>query len=389
MKHIVYVGSNGFPYGMAQIQRQLYISKALSQAGYHVTVCSRKGVYRKSKNEKINIHRKGTHQGVDYVFASGVPYYRSNFLIRNTLKLVGLLGELRIIVGKKLNGNLHYLFVNTIALADLKYYFWLSRILKVKLVYDYVEQVSELSVSTGSDVTFDKVFTKYCDCVIYISDRLLMNVVPVIPEDETLKIPPLTDFELFKAGESEAKTSQPYFLYCGSASYHEVIKFIIDAYDKIEEARFELRLIVNGSDSEMDLIQKYVDNSGKSSKVQVFSGLPFDQLVAFYKGASALLIPLRDTVQDKARFPHKISEYLATGNPIITTHIGEIDNYFVDSENALIADEVTVESYSEKMRSVIEQGQFAKSVGAAGYKLGLRNFDFRCHSNPLNAFLQN
>ncbi|MCF8460897.1 MAG: glycosyltransferase [Flavobacteriales bacterium] len=387
MKQVIYLGSNGFPYGMAQIQRQLYISKALSQAGYHVTVCSRKGVYRKHKNEYVSIPMSGSHQGIDFLFSSGVPFYQSNFLVRNLLKVVGFFGELGFIVGRKLSGNLDYLFVNTISLIDLKYYSVLSKLLRVDLVYDYVEQVGELSVSTGSSKNFDSVFTKYCDRIIYISDQLLRNIVPSIPESKTLKIPPLTDFELFRKAEDDTNNSSAYFLYCGSAGYQKVITFIIDAFDQIDDTQFELRLIVNGSATDMNLIRQHILGSRKQQRINVLSGLPLDQLIYQYKGASAMLIPLRDTVQDKARFPHKISEYLATGNPLITTHIGEIDNYFVDNENALIADDFTVESYCEKMRLVIEHRQLAQRIGVAGYGLGMRHFDFRCHSEPLQEFL--
>ena len=52
-----------------------------------------------------------------------------------------------------------------------------------------------------------------------------------------------------------------------------------------------------------------------------------------YKNATAHLIPLSNSIQDTARFPNKISEYLASAKPIITTDVGEIKHYFKDMDN--------------------------------------------------------
>ena len=69
----------------------------------------------------------------------------------------------------------------------------------------------------------------------------------------------------------------------------------------------------------------------------MFSNLTNRALNDLYKNAIALLIPLRPTLQDEARFPHKIGEYLASGNPVISTNYGEVKHYFQDGHDMLIA----------------------------------------------------
>ena len=78
--------------------------------------------------------------------------------------------------------------------------------------------------------------------------------------------------------------------------------------------------------------------------------IPREDIPPRYVGASALLIPIEDTVQDYARFPHKIGEYLASGNPIISTNYGEMKNnkVFVDEESVLIASDYNTELFAEK-----------------------------------------
>jgi glycosyltransferase involved in cell wall biosynthesis len=85
---------------------------------------------------------------------------------------------------------------------------------------------------------------------------------------------------------------------------------------------------------------------------------------------------MRPTLQDAARFPHKIGEYLAAGNPIITTNFGEIVHYFQNEETALIAEEYDVSQYADKMLFVLNNPEKAKEIGLKGKEMGLREFDY-------------
>ena len=109
-------------------------------------------------------------------------------------------------------------------------------------------------------------------------------------------------------------------------------------------------------------------------RTKIFSNIPFSELIDLYVNAAALLIPLRPTKQDAARFPHKISEYAATGNPIITTNYGEVAYYFKDGENALVADSYDISLFAEKMNFVIENLTRAKQIGQKGKELGMQKF---------------
>jgi len=122
--------------------------------------------------------------------------------------------------------------------------------------------------------------------------------------------------------------------------------------------------------------------------ITILTNLSTEILVAYYNQAYALLIPLRDNDQDRARFPHKISEYLATGNPIITTPVGEIPLYFENGKNAFIARDTLLESFTEQMSLVLQDSQRARKIGLEGKVLGQSTFDHRIYSEPLRNFLE-
>ena len=102
-----------------------------------------------------------------------------------------------------------------------------------------------------------------------------------------------------------------------------------------------------------------------------------DPLAVYH--AKALLIPLTDSIQDKARFPQKISEYLASGNPIITTNFGEVPFYFHDQKNALVANEYDINEYAGKFDFIVENPDISMQIGRNGKLTGLKFFDYNSY----------
>jgi glycosyltransferase involved in cell wall biosynthesis len=88
-----------------------------------------------------------------------------------------------------------------------------------------------------------------------------------------------------------------------------------------------------------------------------------------------LLIPLRNTPQDIARFPHKTGEYCASAKTIVSTNIGELKNYFKDKVNALLAENYDVAEYSTSLSYVIEEPEKCIEIGRKAHEVGKREFD--------------
>ena len=65
-------------------------------------------------------------------------------------------------------------------------------------------------------------------------------------------------------------------------------------------------------------------------------------------------------------FPHKIGEYLASGNPVISTNYGEVKYYFTDMKNMLIAESYNIDEYATKMQFVIDNPALVKKIGIEG-----------------------
>jgi glycosyltransferase involved in cell wall biosynthesis len=257
---------------------------------------------------------------------------------------------------------------------------------------NYVEYYSALKKkwyhfgSRLNDKLFDKYAPSLTDAVFPISEFLVSHVKRISPRKKFLKIPVLTDFDKYQS--AEFLRDQKYFLFCGDATYKEIVLFIIESFELIAgNTSFFLYLVIGGNENDITDIKSYISNCKQSSKIKLFSRLTEKDLYTFYRNASALLIPLRPTFQDTARFPHKTGEYLASGNPVISTNYGEIKFYFQDKENMLLADQYDPKLFAEKMQFVIDKPDQAKKIGLKGKEIASRLFDYRSWSRPLNSFL--
>lgn len=231
---------------------------------------------------------------------------------------------------------------------------------------------------------FDYFFGYFCNAILPISNFLWKKCEKF--KKPMLKIPIVAEFDSNKMGNS---TEESYFLYCGGAQYINIIFILFKHFEKLVSKRedISLVLVLYGETKYLDLINEEIVNRNLHQKIKIMSSIPYDELIRLYSKALALLIPLSDTLQDKARFSQKIAEYLSSKRPIITTDIGEIPFYFKDGETAFIANSLDGDDYFEKMSYVIEHQDIASQIGYNGYELGLKEFNNKIVARKLHEFI--
>jgi len=368
-KFIVYLGYSAFPNGFAEVQKMILISKSLLLAGDHVAVICRNGTHNQEKQPELK--DQGVYENIEYFYASGSPFRNENFFCRRYFEIKGKINEVLLLIKLKKKNKLDYAILSTRSFYSILVYRILSKIFRFKTILNYVEYYSALKKNRFqisrrlNDRLFDKYAPSLSDAVFPISEFLITHIKKVSPGKKYLKIPLLTDFEKYQ--NVEILENQKYFLFCGDGTYKEVILFIIDSFELLNNSTsFFLYLVINGNENDIAAIKKYVRNCAQKDRIKLFSRLTEKELYTYYKNATALLIPLRPTLQDIARFPHKTGEYLASGNPVISTNYGEIKYYFSDKKNMLIADRYDTTLFAEKMQFVIDNPEDVKNIGLKG-----------------------
>ena len=386
--NIVWLGDLGFPHGHASIRRAILVCKGLTECGINAMVLNRFGIH--NTDEGLDIKREGVYEGINYIYASGNPYRPGNVFVRNYLKFRGMIGELAILFKLRRRGKLDAAILHTDKFLSILFYGMISKCLGFPLIMLYVELYSSIDTrqSIGHRINgylYEKYGFYLLDGIIPISGYLMDFVKNRLPRLPMLKVPILADFNWFDG--VERNSNEKYFIFCGGAAYLNVIVFIMNAFAAMEGTNELLYLVVNGSPAEMGKLDEEIAKNKKHELIKVYSGITNEDLSYLYLNACGLLIPLRPTIQDIARFPNKLGEYLASGNPVVTTSYGEAAKYLKDEESALIAEKYDIYYFAEKMQYIISNPEKAKEIGQVGRAIGLKNFSYTIYGPKIRDFI--
>ena len=130
--------------------------------------------------------------------------------------------------------------------------------------------------------------------------------------------------------------------YLGSLSRAYRTIDIVKAVKKI--GRDEIKLLLLGDGDDRQRIQDYVVENKLDSQVWMPGYVREEDISAYFSLTDVFVLPMNDTVQDKARCPSKLYMYLPYGKPIVTSKIGE--PYEVLKDNGTYYDSGSVDSLS-------------------------------------------
>src|SRR6185437_6823792 len=348
-----------------------------------------KGIHSSSTHP--NLTAQGNFEGINYNYTSGSPFRHDKFMTRNLFKIKGRINEFRLILKLKRKHKLDYAILSTHRFSEIVFYTTLAKIFGFKTILNHVEFYSGVKFKWSqkqkwiNDKLYDNYAPKLIDISLPISEFIINHLKKVAPQKKYYKVPILAEFEKYDG--TKVMQEPFYFLFSGAAAYTEILQFIINSFNTLETYDIYLYLAIKGNDEELNKILEYIDKNPQKEKIKVLSTLNEKQLYHYYKNAKALLIPLRPTIQDAARFPHKIGEYLASGNPVISTNYGEIKYYFKDQDTMLIAETYDIKEFADKMNYVIKNREEAENIGKKGKEFAFKNFKYELFGKKITNFL--
>lgn len=377
---IVFVGLSGVPYaGRACDSRLANTANMLSEEA-NVEIFNR---YSSLRNTALS----GIELSENVVCKEIITPRRTKGLATLLFYALSLLIEPFAILKSHKQKKIDWLHLYTGHYIDFVIYRIIAKLIGARIIYEYVEYRSEKPAKgfyhKVNNYLCDFHGAKLWDACIAISNYLQEAAQKVNPKLPVIKVTPICDFELFDSNKLESGIRDEYIMFCGHAGYFDVVKFIIDSYNASEISKSKkLLLVLGGNSDQVERVKNYEKNCFVKSKI------PYNELIALYKHAFALMIPLRDTLEDTARFPNKICEYTAAHGCIITTNKGEMRYYFENGENAIVAEECSVASIAQRLDE-IEYGKYdISSIKEKAYQTGIENFSIQAYRHKLIDFIK-
>ena len=167
--------------------------------------------------------------------------------------------------------------------------------------------------------------------------KLPMLYFPYAYNKDVCKISVCEDGFVLRKGNGDV-----FITYLGSLSRAYSTIDIVKAVKKI--GRDDIKLLLLGDGDDRQRIQDYVVENRLDKQVWMPGYVREEDISAYFSLTDVFVLPMNDTVQDKARCPSKLYMYLPYGKPIVTSKIGE--PYEVLKDNGTYYDSGSVDSLS-------------------------------------------
>ena len=218
------------------------------------------------------------------------------------------------------------------------------------------------------------------DLVFVISSQIKDYFIENGVRDEKLVIYPMVvDPRRFNGIEKKNRGFN-YIAYCGNLSNSkDGLADLIEAFGR-SHAKVTHKLLLIGdkpSEAEMSLYRELIMKYKIQGNVVFLGRVSREEMPQVLSDADLLVLCRPNNHQAKGGFPTKLGEYLATGNPVLVTDVGDISKYIIDGENGYLSSPNDVEAFSQKMDLILSDYAKAMKVGEKGKDLVYDEFNYR------------
>lgn len=191
-----------------------------------------------------------------------------------------------------------------------------------------------------------------------------------VPTHKIFRIPIATLTEMFQNGNpnrirAKFEFTEKLIVYTGMFMSLKFGDFdiLISAMKKILQKRQDVKLLVIGEGKERFKAEMMVDKRGLTENI-IFVGYFLQKdLVDALSAADVLVLPMRDNLINRLRFPTKLCEYLATGRPTVASAVGEVKRIITHGKDGLLCKPGDPESMAECILKVLNDDELAHSLG--------------------------
>lgn len=373
--NVVFIGRPTFPIGAAMTKRHKYYIDYLITLP-NISIC------------KINTWNIGFNNPETGLYKGKVTYY--NTFLPKKISSIPL-------INKRCNKILEERFnKNEINIAIFSSYFPIEQISILykakKLGYKIICDVVENYEAAGNDMSAQMKLS------FYISKKFLYKKVDgfiaISKQIESAynkygkPILMLTNSAPIKEVSQKIRFNDPMkIVYTGTFASKDGLKYLIEGFNLFLKKKGNVaELILIGKGKGSDKLEKSIADNKQIKKL----GFVSDEVLEKIQLAADLLCMTRCN-SDFANygFPFKLSEYMATGNPILATSVGDVPLYIKDKQNGLLIEPSNAKSISEALQYAYQHQEECITMGKKGLETIQKFFDVEKNGKSLYQFILN
>lgn len=388
MAFVIFGDSFTFPEGNAATNRVYTYARGFNNNGNSVHIIC-------FENEYLSVN-DGVIDDINFYHPFGQRKRNKYFILRRLQKFIKYFKTVVLI--RKINRKDKIIAINcwTMRPSTQFFAFIIAKFLRTKMILERSEHPMRNYKDNGLSQLYGKLNLaleiKLCDGIFCISNYLISFYNDRgLSQNRLFLVPSTVDTGRFDL-HFNPPLSYKYILYCGSLTVlKDGVNILIESYAKISEKYPEINLVLIGKgDSVKDemFMKELVMRLNIDRKVIFLGQLPRVDIPAYLSNAEVLALARPKSKIADAGFPSKLTEYLATGRPVVVTRVGEIPVYLKDNENAFLSIPDSVNAFAEKLDYVLSNYEFAQQVGERGKELTATVFNYNVQAKRMLGFIK-
>jgi glycosyltransferase involved in cell wall biosynthesis len=386
-KIIYIITDSPIPMGMAEASRIFSYAKGFL---YHKLPCEIV-VFRKTESRQniINFNVEGESEGVKfrYLFKSTI---KAKYFFKR--RLDAFIGIVKLFLFSALyvkpESVIIYYSSYTMPVVALRLAKVFNKVILLKEEGEH-PSVRKRNHNLFSRLIIDHIHYRLFNGFLLITQNLMQYFDKKYPGKAKIHVTLTVDQERFLNLNTEKKN---FITYLGQLNdKKDGVGILIKAFAKVVQKfpGYYLNLIGEAESKELrDKYEKDVLNYGIEENVVFRGSIDRNTVPNVLMESTVLVLPRPDSIQARNGFPTKLGEYLATGNPVVVTSVGEIPNYLIDKKSAFLAIPGSVENLAEKICEVLNNLEFAKKVGLNGQKVAAKHFNKNDETKKIIEFIR-
>ncbi|MBN1868483.1 glycosyltransferase family 4 protein [Candidatus Sumerlaeota bacterium] len=212
-----------------------------------------------------------------------------------------------------------------------------------------------------------------------------------VDSDRVLHLPPGANLDAIRPMDQVAcrrdlgiEGEGPFLGYV--ANYNPDERMFLEALARVFERHPSARLIARCPEFNSSLVER----QGVGERLIMLDRVPYSRLQVVLGAADVLVLPLEDNASNRARWPNKFCDYLASGRPVVAGGVGDIAAYFPPSEGPGAIGDVSSPSaggFAEAIVRVLDRPESWEEMGRAARRLAEERFQWSERAETLEKFL--
>lgn len=377
--NVVYIGPQSFPFGGATTKRRRYMVDYMNTKGIpcHYLCCDFK------QREKRCNDTAGVYGNCDYLDITPIANGKKYLNFWRT-------GKKQLKDWYKDDCKNVLIFDTLLCWFDYPFYRFAKKI-GYHVVFDQVEtsylQNGKVSFTHSLNIRLGEWLSnrafKKCPAFV-ISKALWEENATRYPGRQLCLLPNstpiLNDVPKTKIG------SPLLLLYSGTYAPKDGVGYLIDGVIEAHEKGCNCKLILLGKGNAEDM--KVLQKAKGKAYIEYRGFVSEEELLQTMIECDVLCMTRTNSRFANYGFPFKLSEYLATGNILLATNVGDVCQYVEDKKSAFIVDTENSNSIAKAIKYVDTHHEESLKIAFNGFSVMQKRFSICCIGELFTSFLK-